>query len=212
MRRLIVIAFALAVFAPNPLFAQASTAASTAPVMESAYARKIHIRGIANIAQVDESLYRGGQPQLPALAELQKLGITEIVSLRGEAPVLRENEKSEAERLGIHFISIPIGGFQPPSKEQVAQFLSLFGGKSHPRVFVHCHYGEDRTGVFVASYRMAVDHWPVQQALNEMYLFGFKGFWHPAMIRFVREFPQQLASAPALSGPGLAADSSSSAH
>jgi len=46
--------------------------------------------------------------------------------------------------------------------------LSLFAGKKE-KVFVHCRFGDDRTGVFVAAYRMAFDGWPAQQAMEEMY-------------------------------------------
>ena len=55
-----------------------------------------------------------------------------------------------------------------------------------------------RTGVFVAAYRMAVNKWPAEQAMGEMYFFGFNGFWHPAMKDFVRKFPEHLQSSPAL--------------
>jgi len=63
---------------------------------------------------------------------------------------------------------------------------------------VHCRFGDDRTGVFVATYRMALEKWPAEQALKEMYFFGFNGFWHPSMKTFIREFPAHLNSTPAL--------------
>jgi len=36
------------------------------------------------------------------------------------------------------------------------------------------------------------------QAMNEMYFFGFNGFWHPSMKSFIRDFPARLKTAPAL--------------
>jgi hypothetical protein len=72
------------------------------------------------------------------------------------------------------------------------------GENSRERVFVHCRLGEDRTGVFVATYRMAMQKWPAEQAIKEMYFFGFNGFWHRAMTSFVREFPALLSSSPTL--------------
>ena len=91
-----------------------------------------------------------------------------------------------------------MGDWSPPTNEQVAQFLSIFRDSPQEKIFVHCHYGDDRTGVFVAAYRMALEKLPADQALKEMYFFGFNGFWHPSMISFVREFPARLASSPAL--------------
>jgi len=103
----------------------------------------------------------------------------------------------EAEKLGMRFVHIPINGFAAPTNEEVIQFLSLFRGDPQQKVFVHCLLGEDRTGVFVATYRMSVQKWPAAQALHEMNAFGFNGFWHPAMKSFVRDFPARLTSAPA---------------
>jgi len=111
---------------------------------------------------------------------------------------LRDLEKKEAEALGIHFASIPVSGWSPPSGEQIAQFLSLFREKSKERVFFHCRLGEDRTGVLVATYRIAVQRWSAEQAIKEMYFCGFNGFWHRAMTSYVREFPALLASSPTL--------------
>jgi hypothetical protein len=34
--------------------------------------------------------------------------------------------------------------------------------------------------------------------MNEMYFFGFNGFWHPSMKSFIRDFPARLKTAPAL--------------
>jgi hypothetical protein len=96
----------------------------------------------------------------------------------------------------MRFVHIPIAGFAAPTNEEVAQFLSLFSD-SNQKIFVHCLLGEDRTGVFVATYRMSMQKWPVTQAMREMNSFGFNGFWHPAMKAFVRDFPARLTSAPA---------------
>lgn len=129
---------------------------------------------------------------------MKKLGITTIVDLRSEDPQKAEWERKQAESLGMRFIHIPVGGWDSPTNEQVAQFLALFGNDSGQKIFVHCQFGEDRTGVFVATYRMAIEKLPADQALKEMYSFGFNGIWHPAMKAFVRDFPARLNSAPAL--------------
>ena len=154
--------------------------------------------GIPNAGKITDQLYRGAQPRAGGLAHLKELGITTIVDLRGEDSGVRDLEKKEAETLGIHFVSIPVSGWSPPSADQVSQFLSLFGEDSRERVFVHCRLGEDRTGVFVATYRMAAQKWTAEQAIKEMYFFGFNGFWHRAMVSFVREFPTLLSSSPRL--------------
>jgi tyrosine-protein phosphatase SIW14 len=177
--------------------AQSSPSPST-PIMRSAYGNKLKLPGLPNGGHINDNLYRGAQPHSEGLQELKKLGITTIVDLRGENPQLGESERQQAEKLGIRFVNIPVSGWAPPSNEQVAQFLSIFRNNPNERVFVHCRFGDDRTGVFVATYRMAYENWPAEQAMNEMYYFGFNGFWHPSMKAFIRDFPARLKTAPAL--------------
>jgi tyrosine-protein phosphatase SIW14 len=177
--------------------AQEASQPITPSVISSAYGEKLKIRGVPNPGKINEGLYRGAQPNEQGLEELKKLGITTIVDLRAEDRGKSEWERQQAEKLGMKFVHIPIAGFAAPTNEEVVQFLSLVRDPQQ-KIFVHCLLGEDRTGVFVATYRMSVQKWPVTQAMREMYSFGFNGFWHPAMKAFVRDFPARLTSAPAL--------------
>jgi len=178
--------------------AQAPAAATSTATLRSAYGEKLKLSGLPNGGKISDSLFRGAQPSGDGVKQLKNLGITTIVDLRGEDPGKASSERQQAESLGIRFVSIPVSGWSPPSNEQVAQFLEIF--RDHPRekVFVHCRFGDDRTGVFVATYRMAYYGWPSEQAMNEMYFFGFNGFWHPSMKSFIRDFPARLKTAPAL--------------
>jgi protein tyrosine phosphatase (PTP) superfamily phosphohydrolase (DUF442 family) len=185
---------------PLSLFAQSNTPPSSAPKMESAYGHKIPIPGIPNAGQITSELYRGAQPREQGLPELKKLGITTIIDLRGENAETIAWERKQAESLGMLFVSIPVSGWSPPTDEQVVQFFSIVRDNTGHKIFVHCRFGDDRTGVFVAIYRMAFEKWPAEQALKEMYFFGFNGFWHPAMKSFIHDFPERLKSAPPL-GP-----------
>src|SRR2546430_12693405 len=75
--------------------------------------------------------------------------------------------RSHAESLGIRFVHIPVTGWSPPTNEQIIQFLSLLRSAPGHKIFVHCRLGEDRTGVFIATYRMAFEKWPAEQALKK---------------------------------------------
>ena len=183
----------VSIVAPE-IFAQAQAPAT----MQSAYGEKIHIEGVPNAGKINEHLYRGAQPKPASMAELKKLGVTTVVDLRREDNHTMEAERAEAEAQGLHFVNIPVGGFSSPTNAQVVQFLSLFRDHPDQTIFVHCHYGEDRTGVFVASYRMSIEHWPVQQAEKEMKFFGFNRRWQRDMKEFVRDYPGRLTSAPEL--------------
>jgi tyrosine-protein phosphatase SIW14 len=198
MRRLLVVFLFVWIAAAGPrLDAQASQTRS-APLTFN-LGEKVHVAGIPNAGKISDQLYRGAQPRAGGLEQLRKLGVTTIVDLRGEDPGTRDSEQKEAERLGMEFISIPISGWNPPTREDVGRFLALFRGDPSKKVFVHCRLGEDRTGVFVATYRMAQQSWPVEQAIHEMDFFGFNRLWHPAMLTYVRNFPNVMAAfAPAI--------------
>jgi tyrosine-protein phosphatase SIW14 len=163
-----------------------------------AIAKKISIPGISNAAEVSTSLFRGAQPQIDSLDELKKIGITTIVDLRSESAGLRERERAKAESLGIHFVSIPVKGFATPTSEQLAEYFALLRQAPLQKVFVHCRYGEDRTGVFIAAYRIAFDRWTADQAYSEMLDFGFNHDWHPSMTAFIRSLPERLHTDPVL--------------
>lgn len=162
------------------------------------FAEKFHLPGISNAGKVNEFLYRGTQPDEQGVEQLKKLGIDTIVDLRGERRGTMEAERRHAESLGMRLVLIPGNGWSPPRDEQIAQFLSLFQEKPRQKVFVHCWLGGDRSGVFIATYRMAFDKWTPEQALAEMRAFHFKSFWHPAMKAYIRDFPARLARSPAL--------------
>jgi protein tyrosine phosphatase (PTP) superfamily phosphohydrolase (DUF442 family) len=171
---------------------KASAPPTAPPAGQPTHGEKLHVAGIRNAGKINDVLFRGAQPQENGLIELKKLGITTIVDLRGEDREKFEWERKESESLGLRFVHLAVSGWAPPSDEQVAQFLALFRDASHQRVFVHCRFGDDRTGVFVAAYRMAVEKWSPEKAMDEMYFFGFNGFWHPSMKKFIREFPSHL--------------------
>jgi tyrosine-protein phosphatase SIW14 len=171
---------------------------SAPSVLQSAYAQKISINGVPNAGKINDHLYRGAQPSLASLAALKKLGVTTVVNLRREDARSVAAERQQVEALGLHFVHIPVGGFSAPTNAQIIQFLSIFRDHPAETVFVHCHYGEDRTGVFIASYRMTFEHWPAAQAANEMNSFGFNRRWQHEMREFVGDFPARLNSAPDL--------------
>ena len=183
---------------PLPLFAQTAAPASAPSIFPSALGQKLHLAGIPNAGKVTDVLYRGAQPKEVGFSELKMLGITTIVDLRGEDREKVVWERKRAESLGMRFVHIPVSGWSPPTDEQVAQFLSLLHDNPGQKIFVHCRFGEDRTSVFIAAYRIAAEKWSAEQAIKEMYFFGFNGLWHPSMKLYVQDFPARLNSAPGL--------------
>jgi len=197
MRRL-ALSFLCLYFAVGVRTAGAQAPQVTTSAIRPDRGERIRIAGVPNAGKISEQLYRGAQPHIQSLTQLKKIGITTIVDLRAEDAGTRDQERKEADKLGIDFVSIPVGGWSNPTNDEIAKFLSLFDG--HSKVFVHCRLGKDRAGVFVATYRIAMQKWTAEQAINEMYYFGFNGLWHPGMTSFVRNFPSRLTSVPELAG------------
>jgi protein tyrosine phosphatase (PTP) superfamily phosphohydrolase (DUF442 family) len=198
MRAPLFLALLFSFFLPEHLCAQTQEQSAAPSASHSVFGEKLRIPGVPNSGKINDHLLRGAQPREPGLLELKKLGVTTIVNLRDEDQPKIDWEEKRAETLGIRFVHIPVNGWSTPTNEQAAKFLALFRDNSQEKVFVHCHYGDDRTGVFVALYRIAFEKFPAEQAVKEMFYFGFNGFWHPSMSAFVRDFPARLNTAPAL--------------
>jgi len=193
------LAVGLVTVATGPSDAQTVADISAQPAMARASfgapAEKLKLAGVPNAGKVSEMLLRGAQPSAQGLAELKKLGVTTIVDLRGNSgPVAWE--RAQAESLGMRFVNIPVLGWSAPGDAKVAQFLKVVQQDPTQKIFVHCYYGEDRTGVMVATYRIAQQNWTPEQAAAEMNSFGFHYHLYPGMKSYVREFPGKFAADP----------------
>jgi tyrosine-protein phosphatase SIW14 len=153
---------------------------------------RLSIRGVENAGKINDFLYRGAQPHPEGYAELKKLGISIVVDLRNSKPVKHEggetHEQLKVEAAGMRYVEIPTNALFGPTQTQVATFLQLLHDNESKKVFVHCYFGDDRTGVMVATYRIAVDHWTSDEAYNEMRAYHF----HKHLIlmgHFVKIFP-----------------------
>jgi protein tyrosine/serine phosphatase len=95
-------------------------------------------------------------------------------------------------------VSIPWRGSKDQNPTQIAEILAMLRENADKQVFVNCQRGAERTGVMVACYRISADNWTVDQALDEMEEFGFRGLWFRHLKKFVREFPLLLLNDPLL--------------
>lgn len=198
MKRALLIFPLIAGFLSSRVCAQSATVSTASAANHVEHGERLRASGLPNFGKINEHLFRGAQPHEAGLRELKRLGVTTIVDLRGEDRPKMAWEKRQSEALGIRFVHIPVSGWSPPTDTQVAQFLAIFKEDPEERVFVHCRLGDDRTGVFVATYRMVFDGFLSDEALHEMYFFGFNGSWHPSMTTFIHEFPRRLATDPPL--------------
>lgn len=152
--------------------------------------------GVGNFGEVTPHLYRGGQPKGTGYQHLKQMGIDIVVDLRlsGE-----ETEKQNVTKANMRYVSIPWHCLVP--KDRVfAEFLKLLLDNPNKKVFVHCRYGDDRTGMMIAAYRMAVEGWTPKEARKEMGKFGFHRMVCPALVHYEKEFPAHLKNSPDFRG------------
>jgi protein tyrosine/serine phosphatase len=160
---------------------------------------KLSVEGVANFGRMDDRLYRGAQPTPEGFAQLRGMGIDTVVRLSlGEEGGAAE--RAIVESLGMHFVNLPWSSVHDPNADQIVAFLKLV--REHPdhRFFVHCKAGADRTGVFVALYRIVLDHWTPAQAIDEMKAFHYRYVFPPHLQAYVEGFPNRLTSEPAFVG------------
>lgn len=156
-------------------------------------AEKIQVPGVPDFGKVNDFLFRGAQPRDDGLQELHNLRIDTIVDLRGELQGVIEDERRQAESLGMRFINLPGSGWSVPKDKEIAKFFSLILERPRRVIFIHCWLGGDRSGTFIAAYRIAFEGWSPPKAIQEMRSFHYLHFWHPNMGRWVEKFPDRLA-------------------
>ena len=143
------------------------------------------------------TIFRGGQPRPQAYAEMKKIGVEIVVNFRDESSEI-EKERKAVEALGMRYVSIPWSASDRPFNQQVAQFLELVRAHPEQKFFVHCRFGSDRTGVMIAAYRIAVERWTPEKAVQEMGTYHYHRFFYPHLKDYVDGFPRQLAEDPRL--------------
>jgi protein tyrosine phosphatase (PTP) superfamily phosphohydrolase (DUF442 family) len=141
---------------------------------------------ILHVKQVNEHLYRGGQPNNKELKALQTVGVKAVIDLRG-AGERSKREEQTVEALGMKYYSVPLRPMAAPTDKQVALLLSLIADSNNWPVFVHCERGKDRTGTVIACYRIAHDGWPNERALAEAVDDGLNIF-ERSMKNYIRNY------------------------
>ena len=169
-------------------------------VVEHVSGRKLTLRGIKNFGEVTPFLYRGAQPSREGFQSLAAMGIDVVVDLRlsGQA-----GERKTVTGLGMQYVSIPWHCMFPKDKS-TALFLALLRDNPKKKVFVHCRYGDDRTGMMVAAYRMAAESWTADEARKEMQQFGFNRNLCFPLESYEKSFPERLKRNAGLRGAVVA--------
>jgi uncharacterized protein (TIGR01244 family) len=95
-------------------------------------------------------MYSGGQPTPADLARLATRGVRTVINLRGANEDAGFDEPAESRRLGLRYVSIPIGGPEDVTPDAAARFTqALDAARGEGGTLVHCASG-NRVGALVA--------------------------------------------------------------
>jgi protein tyrosine/serine phosphatase len=134
------------------------------------WAQQMDLAGVPNFHKVSDGLYRGAQPTAKGMQALEEFGIKTVVNLRSEHSDSKAIEKTKLDYEEI--------GFNVLREEDadVVGFLKIIADANRAPVFVHCHLGSDRTGMMSAIYRIVIEDWSKDDAIEEMTQGGY-GFY-----------------------------------
>ena len=141
--------------------------------------------GLPNFGRVSDVLYRGAQPSPEGFQRLKQMGVKTVVDLRGES------HRDELEDLGLKYVHIPTTVFQIEDAK-VVDFLRVVRDPANQPVFVHCERGADRTGCYIAEYRMVEQGWSEPDAQLELYNFRYNPFFGGIITYLRRLDPEHV--------------------
>lgn len=136
-------------------------------VRPSYWAAAVECQGLPNLYKISPDLYRGAQPQKSGIEELKKLGIKTIINFRTS-----NEDQRLIEGYTFNYVHLPMNAFFP-SKKKFSRFLEIVSDPAMVPVFIHCQYGADRTGAATALYRIKIQKWSPDEAINEMVNGGY---------------------------------------
>ena len=148
---------------------------------KQSWAEPLDLPGLPNFHKVSDDLYRGAQPTAEGMHKLKEMGIKTVVNLRS---MHSDRDELGDIKLAYEHINITTLNFET---EDVSRFLDIVTDSNCTPVFVHCKHGADRTGTMCAIYRITVQGWSKDEAIQEMTYggFGFHKIWM-SLVDYIR--------------------------
>ncbi|MBT2341938.1 MULTISPECIES: phosphatase domain-containing protein [Pseudomonas] len=125
-----------------------------------------------NLYQMSPTLYRSSLPDSGALPLLTKLKIGTVITFlpQSDAPWLSAPD--------IEQVRLPYRTNHVDDSDILRALRAVQAAEAKGPVLMHCKHGSDRTGLVAAMYRVVVQGWSKEDALNEMTEGGFGDSHH----------------------------------
>ncbi len=113
---------------------------------------------------------------------LQKYGVHTILCLRDYHD---DEEEAEDTTLTLRRIEMETDDITEAQLTEALQYIQRAPGP----VLVHCWHGSDRTGAVVAAYRVVVQKWSKQEAIDEMKNggYGYHDHLYPNIVTLIEK-------------------------
>lgn len=173
----------LAAAAPALAEDPAKTPADAVASRPARWAEPIELGGVPNLHRITPTLYRSEQPNAEGMKNLEKMGIRTVINLRyfnhDDDEVKGTNLRTERTKILTWRID----------DEHVVEVMRMLKKTENGPFLIHCQHGADRTGLMSAMYRILVQGWSKEEALEELTEggFGYHSMW--------RNIPRYIESA-----------------
>lgn len=135
----------------------------------AAWAEPLDGYGVKNFHRITPGLYRSAQPTHDGMRTLERLGIKTVVNLRhfSSDRALVAGTALVLEEVRVHTWRV--------RDAHVLRVMRLLQESARGPLLMHCWHGADRTGLMSAMYRMLIQQWSREDAIEEL-LHGGYGF------------------------------------
>jgi protein tyrosine/serine phosphatase len=120
-----------------------------------------------NLHQMTPTLYRSALPDGNAAPLLEKLKIGTVINF------LPESDADWLKSPNIRQVQLSYRTNHVDDSDVLAALRAIREAEANGPVLMHCKHGSDRTGLMAAMYRVVIQGWSKEDALNEMSLGGF---------------------------------------
>jgi protein tyrosine phosphatase (PTP) superfamily phosphohydrolase (DUF442 family) len=143
----------------------------------------------SNYVKIDDVVSRSAQPQKADFDWLKDEGVTDVFNFRTASVELDFDEKTEVEKRGMKYHSIP-SYTRNPDEANVDRFLKEVdevkanGGKAH----IHCKAGADRTGMYSFIYKAKNHIDTMSNNMKEWFEHGYHQKLFPNLTSWAENF------------------------
>lgn len=157
-----------------------SVSANEIRLRPTEWAQPIIGSSLDNFYKVSEGVYRSEQPDSEDFDDIVNIGIGEVLNLR---EYHSDSDEVKTHKVTLHRIEVDTGEM---SEAQLKEALKIIINRKSP-ILVHCWHGSDRTGAVIASYRVVVEGWSKEKAIDELQNgnFGYHAAIYPNIVQLI---------------------------